>query len=705
MFYGFASIVRGLSILNLECGNDVFNINAKRLKKADTTIAYLWHCRLGHIGKKRMQRLQRDGVLPSFDFESFDTCEACLMGKMTKMPFKGHPERAGELLEIIHSDVCGPMSTAARGGYFYFVTFTDDLSRYGYIYLMKHKSETFEKFKEFQNEVENHRDKKIKFLRSDRGGEYLSHEFGQHLSDRGIVSQLTPPGTPQRNGVSERRNRTLLDMVRSMMSLTDLPISFWGHALETAAHTLNRAPSKSVETTPHEMWNGKKPSLSHLKIWGCEVLVKRLQPTKLDPRSEKCNFVGYPKETIGYSFYLPSENKVFVAKSGVFLEKEFLVEEVSGRTVQLNEINESSATVDMAIEPEVIPQIIPTTEPEVVTYDAKTSDNVVTEPRRSGRVVQSPEWFHDEIFILENDEPAHYKEAMAGPSSKEWHKAMKSEMESIYENQVWNLEELPEGVKHIGCKWIFKRKTDADGNITIHKARLVAKGFTQVPGVDYDETFSPVAMLRSVRILLAIAAYLDYEIWQMDVKTTFLNGNLEENVYMIQPEGFVAPKDAGKVCKLKRSIYGLKQASLSWNLRFDEVVKSFGFIKNDEEACVYKKVSGSAISFLILYVDDILLIGNDTEFLNTIKESLKSSFSMKDLGEAAYILGIKIYRDRSRFLIGLSQSTYIDKVMKRFRMENLKKGFLPMSHGVVLCKSQCPKNTEEQVEMSTVPYA
>src|SRR3954467_9365473 len=191
----------------------------------------------------------------------------------------------------------------------------------------------------------------------------------------------------------------------------------------------------------------------------------------------------------------------------------------------------------------------------------------------------------------------------------------------------------------------------------------------------------------------------------MDIKTTFLDGNLEENVYMIQPEGFVAPEDAGKVCKLKRSIYGLKQASRSWNLRFDEVVKGFGFIQNGEEAFVYKKVSGSAISFLILYVDDILLIVNDKEFLNTIKESLKSSFSMKDLGEAAYILGIKIYRDRSRRLIGLSQSTYIDKVLKRFRMESSKKGLLPMSHGVVLYKSQCPKNADEQVEVSTVPYA
>ena len=153
-------------------------------------------------------------------------------------------EWATDLLEIIHTDVCDPMS--ARGKYRYFLTFTDDLSRYGYIYLMKHKSETFEKFKEFQSEVENHRNKKIKFLWSDRGGEYLSYEFGLHIKQCGIVSQLTPHGTPQRNGVSERHNRTLLDMVRSMMYPTDLPLSFWGYALETTAFTLNRASSKSV---------------------------------------------------------------------------------------------------------------------------------------------------------------------------------------------------------------------------------------------------------------------------------------------------------------------------------------------------------------------------------------------------------------------------------------------------------------------------
>jgi hypothetical protein len=204
-----------------------------------------------------------------------------------------------------------------------------------------------------------------------------------------------------------------------------------------------------------------------------------------------------------------------------------------------------------------------------------------------------------------------------------------------------------------------------DENFHIHKAQLVAKGFKQIQGVDYDETFLPVAMVKSIRILLAIATFYDYEIWQMDIKTAFLNGNLSEDVYMIQLEGFVDPKNAGKICKLQKSMYGLKQASPSWNIYFEEVVKGFGFIKNEEDPCVYKKASGSAVVFLVLYVDDILLIGNIIPMLEATESSLEKSFSMKYLGEVASILGIKIYRDRSKRLIGLSQDRYIDKVLKR----------------------------------------
>ena len=726
IFYGHAPEKNGLFLLDLDSkSTHIHNVNAKRIKLNDDIATYLWHCRLGHIGVKRMKKLHSDGLLESLDYESFETCEPCLMGKMARTPFSGHMERATDLLEIIHTDVCGPMSVSARGGYRYFVTFTDDLSRYGYIYLMKHKSETFEKFKEFQSEVENHRNRKIKFLRSDRGGEYLSYEFGTHMRQCGIVSQLTPAGTPQRNGVSERRNRTLLDMVRSMMSLTDLPLSFWGHALETAAFTLNRAPSKSVETTPYELWFGNKPKLSFLKVWGCDAYVKKLQPDKLEPKAEKCVFIGYPKETIGYTFYHRSEGKVFVAKNGSFLEKEFLSKGVSSRKVELDEVVEPSLPgpslpeSESGAAPETVPVSTSLSEVGANDKDHKTLKENTTAPRRSSRMHNAPDFYiptmsvmvvedYDPktyVMVVEGDDPATYDEAMMSPDSDKWLEAMKSEMGSMYENQVWTLVDLPNDRKAVENKWIFKKKTDADGNVTVYKARLVAKGFRQIQGVDYDETFSPVAMLKSVRIMLAIAAFFDYEIWQMDVKTAFLNGDIEEELYMMQPKGFVDPKDADKVCKLQRSIYGLKQASRSWNLRFDKVIKGFGFVQTYGEACIYKKVSGSSIAFLVLYVDDILLIGNDVDLLKSVKDYLNSKFSMKDLGEAAYILGIKIYRDRSRRLIGLSQSTYLDKILNKFRMDGSKKGFLPMLQGTTLSKTQSPATAKDRDAMDKIPYA
>lgn len=726
IFYATARVSNGLFVLDLK--SELYNINNKRQKLKSLSEAYLWHCRLGHISVNRMKKLHKDGLLKDMDYESIDTCESCLMGKMTRSPFKGTFERATELLGVIHTDVCGPMSTEARGGYRYFITFTDDMSRYGYVYLMSHKSESFEKFKEFQNEVETQSGKKIKALRSDRGGEYLSHEFDHHLKNCGIVTQLSTPGTPQLNGVSERRNRTLLDMVRSMMSFADLPLSFWGYALTTAVLTLNRTPSRTVDKTPYEIWTGKIPKLSFLKIWGCEAYVKRLQTEKLAPKSDKCYFIGYPKGSFGYYFYNPTQQKVFVARDSVFLEREFFSNKSSGRNIHLeivqdDEEQQTQQQEDMDdVDDEMItfeglgPQIIQEPEQE----DLQTVMNHVPDPvveqveptRRSERPRVQPRRYDDfilneslDVLMLELSEPSTYKQAVTGPDSKKWLEAMRSEMDSMFENQVWDLIDLPDGVKPIGSKWIFKLKTDTDGNISVYKARLVAKGFRQIHGIDYDETFSPVVMIRSIRIILAIAAYYDYEIWQMDVKTAFLNGFLEEDVYMTQPEGFEDPNEAGKVCKLKKSIYGLKQASRSWNFRFDEKIKEFDFIRCEEDPCVYKKFSGSKVAFLVLYVDDILLIGNDIPMLESVKEWLKKCFSMKDLGKAEYILGIKIYRDRSKRLLGLSQGTYIDKILNRFKMQDSKKGFLPIQHGIYLSKKQCPKTPVELEKMKQVPYA
>ncbi|GJY06726.1 retrotransposon protein, putative, ty1-copia subclass [Tanacetum coccineum] len=255
--------------------------------------------------------------------------------------------------------------------------------------------------------------------------------------------------------------------------------------------------------------------------------------------------------------------------------------------------------------------------------------------------------------------------------SNKWIDAMNADM-------VWVLVNLPPGCKTVGSRWLFKKKTDIDGIVHVYKAHLVAKGYTQLYGVDYEETFSLVADIRAIRILISVAAYYDYEIWQTDVKTAFLKGYLDEDIYMVQLEGFIDPNHPRKVCKLQRSIYGLKQASRSWNKRFDEEIKRFRFTENLDEPCVYQKASGSNVTFLILYVDDIIIMENHIPSLQSVKDYLGKRFAMKDLGKATFILGIKIYRDRSKRLIGLCPNAYMDKILRRYKMDNSKRGHIPM---------------------------
>jgi hypothetical protein len=222
-----------------------------------------------------------------------------------------------------------------------------------------------------------------------------------------------------------------------MMSFTDLPLSFWGYALETVVFTLNRAPSKSIEMTPYELWFGAKPKLSFLKVWGCEAYIKKLMLDKLKSKADKCVFIGYPKETIGYTFYHRSEGKAFVAKNGSFLEKEFLSNEVSGRKVELDEVIEPSLDLESSAAPEVVPVLPAPTGEEANDKDHETSNDATTELRRSTRSRATPEWYGNPvltILLLDNNEPANYEEAMMSPNSGKWLEAMKSELGSMSEN-------------------------------------------------------------------------------------------------------------------------------------------------------------------------------------------------------------------------------------------------------------------------------
>ncbi|GJX28833.1 retrotransposon protein, putative, ty1-copia subclass [Tanacetum coccineum] len=438
--------------------SSMYVVTNKRAK-LNLDSALLWHCRLGHINKKRIEKLQHDGLLDSTDIKSFEKCVACMSGKMARKPYSHQVERAKDLLGLIHTDVCGPFKIMSRQGAYYFVTFTDDFSRYGYVYLLKHKHEVFETFKVFQKEVENQLGKTIKSLRSDRGGEYMSQEFLNHLKDHGIIAHRTPPYTPQHNGVSERRNRTLLDMVRSMMSQTTLPKSFWDYALESVARILNMVPTKKVEKTPYEVWHGQAPKLSYLKVWGCEALVKRdtlTKPDKLEPKSIKCIFIGYLKETMGYSFYYPPENKIFVAWNAEFLENSLINHEASGSLEDLEIIQEEDThpSLETSLNNEEDDQEI----------DKPQSDiNPIRRSTRTRRPIDRLCLYVDaeEHELGDLSEPANYKAVLLDLESDKWLNAMNVDIQSMKDNKVWELVDLPPNGKTVGHKWLFKKKTDS----------------------------------------------------------------------------------------------------------------------------------------------------------------------------------------------------------------------------------------------------
>ncbi|KAL8161807.1 hypothetical protein V2J09_013296 [Rumex salicifolius] len=294
------------------------------------------------------------------------------------------------------------------------------------------------------------------------------------------------------------------------------------------------------------------------------------------------------------------------------------------------------------------------------------------------------------------EDPISFRKAMESDNSEKWLIAMKEELKSMSDNNVWDLVELPKGVKTIGSKWVYKTKRDSKGNVERYKARLVAKGFTQKDGIDYKETFAPVSKKDSLRIVLALVAHYDLELHQMNVKTAFLNGELEEEVYMDQPEGLLATRNEHKVCKLRKSIYGLKQDSRQWYLKYKTLSRHTVYLhKNQWEQ----------ICNLVLYVDDILLAANDMGLLHDIKKYLSKNFEMKDMGQASYVIGIEIFRNRSQGWLSLSQKGYINKVLERYKMEKCSAGLVPIQKGDKFSKMQCPRNELEQKEMDRIPYA
>ena len=676
----------------------------------------LWHMRLGHMSERGMQILSKNDLLGGHKVKDLSFCEHCIFGKLHRSKFPKAIHRTKGTLDYIHSDCWGPSRVDSLGGHRYFVSMIDDYSRMTWVFMMKHKSDSFKNFKQWKALVENQTGKKIKRLRTDNGLEFCSAEFDELCKTEGIARHHTVRYTPQQNGVAERMNQTLLERARCMLSNAGLERRFWAEAVNVACYLINRGPHTGIHLkTPYEMWSGKSADYSNLRVFGCSAYY-HVSEGKLEPRAKKGVFVGYGDGVKGFRIWSPSERRVILSRNVVFDENSMFNPTVKSVVVSEN------CSVEKQVEQQATEDVSKSRQEDQHLHSESeqmtaNQHSLALERSRRPNFGKPPIRYGFEDMVayalqvaeeVDPHEPSTYKEAVTSTESAQWLAAMGDEMESLQKNQTWELTKRPDqGRKVITCKWVFKKKeglSPAEG--IKYKARVVARGFHQKEGVDYNEIFSPVVRHTSIRVLLAIVAHQDLELEQLDVKTAFLHGELEEEIYMTQPDGFQVPGKEDYVCKLKKSLYGLKQSPRQWYKRFDSYMIEIGYIRSPYDCCVYyNKLTNGSLIYLVLYVDDMLIAAKDKSDIQKLKGLLSAEFEMKDLGAARKILGMEIYRDRSQKKLFLSQKSYIQKILSRFGMSTSRSLDTPSAANIHLSTAFAPKSAEEKEYMSRVPYA
>jgi hypothetical protein len=669
---------------------------------------WLWHRRLGHPSFRYLLKLFPSLFLKN-NVSSFH-CDSCLLAKHHRTSFHPRFNKSSVPFSIIHSDVWGPSRVTNRSNTKWFVSFIDDCTRVSWVYLLKEKSEVISIFQSFHQMILTQFNTRVQVLRSDNGGEYFKKELSAYFHAYGIIHQTSCVDTPQQNGVAERKNRHLLEVARSLMFAMNVPKSLWGDAVLTAAYLINRMPSKVLQFQTPLQSLSKTHSLPTLlqippKVFGCVcyVHIHKQYRSKLDPRAQKCIFLGYSTTQKGYKCYHPPSTKILVSMDVTFLEDQAYFsggdlelslqgenlqsEEKSWNvlpTLELNSVPSSGPALDpreqasldqsndqlvvpVTGNPEIVSSLEPTTPvdshvddsnmPIALRKSTRTCPSIYRYPISnyvsSHRLSPSCKAFANQLSSVSI--PKNLQEALNNPR---WKAAMVEEMEALQKNSTWKLVELPKDKKTVGCKWVFNVKHKADGSIERFKARLVAKGYTQTYGIDYQETFAPVAKINTIRVLLSLAANLEWPLQQFDVKNAFLHGDLEEEVYMDFPPGFSTSSESGKVCRLRKSLYGLKQSPRAWFGRFTHSMRKYGYHQSQSDHTLFLKHSNEGkVTALIVYVDDIVVTGNDIMEMGKLKTYLAKEFEIKDLGTLRYFLGIEVARSKEGIFV--SQRKYV----------------------------------------------
>ena len=706
--------------------------------------AQVWHDRLGHLSFKKLQPMRH--VLDFATSHHFQPCYICPLAKQRRLPFVAHNNLAAKPFDIVHCDVWGAYHVASHAGHRYFLTLVDDCTRFCWVYLMKQKSDVHHLLPRFYAMIGTQFGLPIKQFRSDNARELV---FAEYFAKTGTLHQFSCVECPQQNSVVERKHQHLLNVARALYFQSRVPIRFWSECVLTATYLINRTPSPLLHnSSPYESLYHKSVDYSSLRVFGCLVFASTYTAhrTKFQPRARTCVFLGYPPGVKGYRLYDVVNKEIFISRDVVFHETIFpfhtvvthesvvdpfvdlvlprpQVTEIPPVTEVPHVVSPSPMAADPCLTDSTDVVSVPSSPPVISSQHSDPLPMAVTTPavRKSSRVISKPNYlkdFHCSLIstadssarltsphslssVLAYDslssshrafalsvsmdfEPQFFHQAVKYPH---WQTAMKEELDAMENNHTWSVVPLPPDKKSIGCRWLFKNKFNADGTIARHKARLVAKGYNQQEGIDFIDTFSPVAKLVTVKMLLALAAARKWHLAQLDVNNAFLNGDLFEEVYMdlplgYTPQGDFSPKNGKLACRLHKSIYSLKQASRQWNIKFTQALVQFGFIQSKSDYSLFTKGVGSQFVALVLYVDDIIVAGPDGTTIAEVKQFLHSQFKLKDLGSLKFFLGLEIARSSSGIVV--SQRQYALQLLEDFGFIDSKPVHTPMNPKVIL---------------------
>jgi hypothetical protein len=705
------------------------------------------HRRLGHVSHDRAKFLVNKGLVEgvTLDRESkASVCESCEWAKGTRKAIVKvrEGERAAAVGDEVHSDLWGPAPVETINRKRYYVSFTDDYSRYTNVYFLQTKDETFDFYRIYEAWLCTQYNVRIKCLNSDRGGEYLLKEFSDHLQKAGTTRRLTVHDTPEHNGVSERGNRTNLELVRAMLHDSGLPKFLWAEAVSHAIYLRNRTWTRAIgNATPYELLNGRKPNLDHLQPWGCQVRVHDAGGSKLDGRSRVGRWVGFDPDTKdGHRIYWPEKRSISVERSVKFNFND----EVTVRVLPLEgevDHNERFPEISSIPTPRESEEVLPTTEIVEDTVNGPAegrgkrfrketeyvrmlkdgtavtgSRGILPKGMRPGSSIEEVADYTSESAVEEfamasviesaDGTMPTYEEARRRPDWPKWEMAINIELENLKASGTWELVERPSGANVVDCRWVLRIKKNAAGEIEKYKARLVAKGFTQIYGIDYYETYAPVARLASFRLLLATAARNSWPIDTFDFDSAYLNCVLSEDevIYLEQPIGHETEDRRKWVWKLKKSLYGLKQGAKNWYDALHTALGELGFERTEADHGVFLKKFLKDLIILAVHVDDCMVTGSSTSLVSKFKVEMDKKYKLTDMGPANWLLGIKISRDFANKTISLSQHAYIEAIITRFNFNDLKPSSIPIDPSAPLSRSQSPSKLEDIVKMKNVPY-